>query len=162
SLLDRGVVFADAHVRGGGEGGRRWWLDGRLEHKQHTFTDFIAVADAMAERYVDGSRIVSRGLSAGGLLQGAVFSQRPDRWRAVVAEVPFVDVVTTMFDAAVPLTINAWEEWGDPRVREEFDGMLAYSPYDNLPEAGARPDPLGTRGVHDTRVIVAAAATWGA
>ena len=154
------MVFADAHVRGGGEGGRRWWLDGRLEHKQHTFTDFIAVADAMAERYVDGSRIVSRGLSAGGLLQGAVFSQRPDRWRAVVAEVPFVDVVTTMFDAAVPLTINEWDEWGDPRRRADFDWMLAYSPYDNPPPAGSRPDLLVTGAVHDPRVMVREPAKW--
>ena len=83
SLLDRGVVFAHAHIRGGGEGGRRWWLDGRLEHKQNTFTDQIAVADGLAEGLVDGSRIVTRGLSAGGLLQGAVFSQAPDRWAAV-------------------------------------------------------------------------------
>jgi oligopeptidase B len=160
SLLDRGVVFADAHVRGGGEGGRRWWLDGRLEHKQHTFTDFIAVADAMADRYVDGSRIVSRGLSAGGLLQGAVFSQRPDRWRAVVAEVPFVDVVTTMFDATVPLTVNEWDEWGDPRRRADFDWMLAYSPYDNPPPAGSRPDLLVTGAVHDPRVMVREPAKW--
>ena len=93
SLLDRGVVYVHAHVRGGGEGGRRWWLDGRLEHKQNTFDDHIAVADGLAGAgLVDGTRIATRGLSAGGLLQGAVFSQRPERWRAVVAEVPFVDV----------------------------------------------------------------------
>ena len=160
SLLDRGVVFAHAHVRGGGEGGRRWWLDGRLEHKQHTFTDFIAVADAMAGRYVDGSRIASRGLSAGGLLQGAVFSQRPDRWTAVVAEVPFVDVVTTMFDATIPLTIIEWDEWGDPRRRADFDWMLAYSPYDNPPPAGSRPDLLVTGALHDPRVMVREPAKW--
>jgi oligopeptidase B len=160
SLLDRGAVFAHAHVRGGGEGGRRWWLDGRLEHKQHTFTDFVAVADAMADRYVDGSRIVSRGLSAGGLLQGAVFSQRPDRWRAVVAEVPFVDVVTTMLDASIPLTVNEWDEWGDPRRRADFDWMLAYSPYDNPPPAGSRPDLLATGAVHDPRVMVREPAKW--
>lgn len=160
SLLDRGVVFAHAHVRGGGEGGRRWWLDGRLEHKQHTFTDFAAVADVMAGRYVDGSRIASRGLSAGGLLQGAVFSQRPDRWRAVVAEVPFVDVVTTMLDATIPLTVTEWDEWGDPRRRADFDWMLAYSPYDNPPPAGTRPDLLVTGAVHDPRVMVHEPAKW--
>ncbi|MET1059795.1 MAG: prolyl oligopeptidase family serine peptidase [Nocardioides sp.] len=159
-LLDRGVVFAHAHVRGGGERGRRWWLDGRLEHKQHTFTDFVAVADALAERYVDGSRIASRGLSAGGLLQGAAFSQRPDRWRAVVAEVPFVDVVTTMFDATIPLTVNERDEWGDPRRRSDFDWMLAYSPYDNPPPAGSRPDLLVTGAVHDPRVMVHEPAKW--
>ncbi len=160
SLLDRGVVFAHAHVRGGGEGGRRWWLDGRLEHKQHTFDDFIAVADGLAEAYVDGDRIASRGLSAGGLLQGAVFSQRPDRWRAVVAEVPFVDVVTTMFDASIPLTVNEWDEWGDPRRRADFDWMLAYSPYENVPPAGSRPDLLVTGAVHDPRVMVREPAKW--
>lgn len=160
SLLDRGVVFAHAHVRGGGEGGRRWWLDGRLEHKQHTFDDFVAVADGLAEGYVDGDRIASRGLSAGGLLQGAVFSQRPDRWRAVVAEVPFVDVVTTMFDASIPLTVNEWDEWGDPRRRVDFDWMLAYSPYENVPAAGSRPDLLVTGAVHDPRVMVREPAKW--
>jgi oligopeptidase B len=146
-------------VRGGGEGGRRWWLDGRLDRKQNTFSDHVAVADALAGR-VDPSRIVSRGLSAGGLLQGAVFSQRPDRWRAVVAEVPFVDVVTTMFDPSVPLTASEWEEWGDPRRRADFDWMLAYSPYDNLPQAGSRPDLLVTGALHDPRVMVWEPAKW--
>ncbi len=161
SLLDRGVVWVKAHIRGGGELGRRWYLDGKLAHKQHTFDDQIAVADGLAAAgLVDGHRIATRGLSAGGLLQGAVFSQRPDRWRAVVAEVPFVDVVTTMFDEATPLTITEWEEWGDPRVREEFDWMLAYSPYDNLPPAGTRPDLLVTGAVHDPRVMVREPAKW--
>ena len=160
SLLDRGVVYAHAHVRGGGEGGRRWWLDGRLEHKHHTFGDYIAVADGLAgEGVVDGARIASRGLSAGGLLQGAVFSQRPDRWRAVVAEVPFVDVVSTMFDASIPLTVTEWDEWGDPRERQQFDWMLAYSPYDN-PPSGPRPDLLVTGALHDPRVMVWEPAKW--
>ncbi len=160
SLLDRGVVYAHAHVRGGGEGGRRWWLDGRLEHKHHTFGDYIAVADGLAgEGVVDGARIASRGLSAGGLLQGAVFSQRPDRWRAVVAEVPFVDVVSTMFDASIPLTVTEWDEWGDPRERQQFDWMLAYSPYDN-PPSGPRPDLLVTGALHDPRVMVFEPAKW--
>lgn len=160
SLLDRGVVYVHAHVRGGGEGGRRWWLDGRMEHKQHTFDDFVAVADGIADGLVDGSRIASRGLSAGGLLQGAVFSQHPDRWRAVLAEVPFVDVVTTMFDASIPLTVTEWDEWGDPRRREDFDWMRAYSPYDNIPAAGGRPDLLVTGAVHDPRVMVREPAKW--
>jgi oligopeptidase B len=159
SLLDRGVVFVHAHVRGGGEGGRRWWLDGRLEHKQNTFTDHLAVADAL-DGVVDGERIASRGLSAGGLLQGAVFSQRPKRWRAVVAEVPFVDVVSSMFDASIPLTVTEWDEWGDPRRRGEFAWMLAYSPYDNLPPAGGRPDLLVTGALHDPRVMVHEPAKW--
>ena len=161
SLLDRGVVWVHAHVRGGSEGGRAWYLDGKLAAKQHTFDDHAAVADGLADAgLVDPDRIGSRGLSAGGLLQGAVFSQRPDRWRAVVAEVPFVDVVTTMFDETTPLTITEWEEWGDPRVREEFDSMLAWSPYDNLPPAGGRPDLLVTGAVHDPRVMVREPAKW--
>ena len=161
ALLDRGVVWVHAHPRGGGEMGRRWWLDGSLRHKQHTFDDVAAVADGLdRDGLVDGARIATRGLSAGGLLQGALFSQRPDRWRAVVAEVPFVDVVTSMLDETVPLTINEWEEWGDPRVREEFDWMLAYSPYDHLPPAGVRPDLLVTGAVHDPRVMVREPAKW--
>ena len=160
SVLDRGVVYAHAHIRGGGEGGRRWWVHGRLAEKHHTFEDFIDVADALAaEGVVDGSRIVSRGLSAGGLLQGAVYSQRPDRWRAVIAEVPFVDVVTTMFDADLPLTVNEWDEWGDPRKPEEFSWLLAYSPYDNVP-LGRRPDLLVTGALHDPRVSVHEPAKW--
>ncbi len=159
-LLDRGVVFAHAHVRGGGEGGRRWWLEGRLEHKQSTFSDHVAVADGLAGTVVDGTRIVTRGLSAGGLLQGAVLSQAPQRWVGVVAEVPFVDVVTTMLDASIPLTVNEWDEWGDPRRAEEFAWMLAYSPYDNLPPAGERPPLLVTGALHDPRVMVWEPAKW--
>ncbi|HEX4471320.1 MAG TPA: prolyl oligopeptidase family serine peptidase [Nocardioides sp.] len=161
SLLDHGVVYVHALIRGGGDGGRRWWLDGSMGTKQHTFDDLAAVADGLAgDGLVDGARIASRGLSAGGLLQGAVFSQRPDRWRAVVAEVPFVDVVTTMFDESIPLTVNEWEEWGDPRIREQFDWLRAYSPYDNPPAAGSRPDLLVTGAVHDPRVMVREPAKW--
>jgi oligopeptidase B len=161
SFLDRGVVLVHAHIRGGGEGGRHWWLDGRLTAKQHTFDDLLAVADGVAEAgLVDPTRIATRGLSAGGLLQGAVFSQRPDRWRAVLAEVPFVDVITSMSDDSLPLTVNEWDEWGDPRVREHFDAMLAYSPYDNPPPAGGRPDLMVTGAVHDTRVLVHEPAKW--
>ena len=161
SLLDRGVIYVHAHVRGGGEGGRRWWLDGRLQHKQHTFDDHVAVADGLASAgLVDGARIATRGLSAGGLLQGAVFSQRPDRWRAVVAEVPFVDVLTTMLDPSIPLTVNEWDEWGDPSRPEDYAWMAAYSPYDNPPPAGRRPDLLVTGAVHDARVMVWEPAKW--
>jgi oligopeptidase B len=163
SLLDAGVVFVHAHVRGGGEGGRRWWIDGHLERKQNTFTDHLAVADGLdGAGLVDGERIATRGLSAGGLLQGAVLSQRPDRWRAVVAEVPFVDAVTTMLDPTIPLTVNEWDEWGDPRRRADFDWMLAWSPYDNLPAAGSRPDLLVTGALHDARVMVHEPAKWTA
>ena len=159
-LLDRGVVFAHAHIRGGGEGGRRWWEDGRLATKQHTFDDHIAAARGLAGGLVDGHRIVTRGLSAGGLLQGAVFSQAPHVWAGVVAEVPFVDVVTTMCDASIPLTVNEWDEWGDPAREEEFRWMLAYSPYDNIPPADGRPPLLVTGALHDPRVMVWEPAKW--
>ena len=160
SLLDRGYLYAVAHVRGGGEGGRRWWLQGRLDHKRTTFTDFIAVADALAAgKWVAGDAIVSRGLSAGGLLQGAVYSMAPRRWRAVVAEVPFVDVVNSMLDPTIPLTINEWDEWGDPRGPAMRAYMESYSPYDN-PPAGPRPDLLVTGSLHDPRVLVHEPAKW--
>ncbi len=160
-LLDRGVVYVYAHIRGGGEGGRQWYLDGKLAAKQHTFDDHVAVADGLASSgLVDGARIATRGLSAGGLLQAVVFSQRPERWCAVLAEVPFVDVVTTMFDETTPLTATEWEEWGDPRVRKEFDWMSAYDPMQNLPPAGSRPDLLVTGALHDPRVMVREPAKW--
>jgi oligopeptidase B len=159
-LLDRGVVWAHAGIRGGGEGGRRWWLDGRLGAKQNTFSDHLAVADSLADGLVDGKRIVTRGLSAGGLLQGAVFSQAPQRWAGVIAEVPFVDVITTLLDPSIPLTVTEWDEWGDPRKPEEYEWLLRYSPYDNVPAAGLRPDLLVTGAVQDPRVMVCEPAKW--
>ena len=165
SLLDRGLVYAVAHVRGGGECGRGWWQQGRLRAKPTTFSDFVEVAgwlagDAADSRpLVDRRRIVSRGLSAGGLLQGAVYSRAPKRWRAVVAEVPFVDCVTTMLDPDIPLTINEWDEWGDPLNAGDFACLRSYSPYDN-PPAGPRPRLLVTGAVHDPRVLVHEPAKW--
>ncbi|HEY7432289.1 MAG TPA: prolyl oligopeptidase family serine peptidase [Streptosporangiaceae bacterium] len=160
SLLDRGFVYAVAHIRGGGEGGRRWWLQGRLNHKRNTFTDFIAAADMLAEQgWAAGDRIVSRGLSAGGLLQGAVFSMTPRRWRAVVAEVPFVDCVTTMLDPDIPLTVTEWDEWGDPRDPAARAYLASYSPYDNIP-ARPWPDLLVTGSLHDPRVLIHEPAKW--
>jgi oligopeptidase B len=164
SVLDRGAVYAVAHVRGGGECGRNWWQQGRLRAKPTTFSDFIDVAgwlagDSGGAALVDGRRIVSRGLSAGGLLQGAVYSRAPGRWRAVVAEVPFVDCVTTMLDPGIPLTIEEWAEWGDPRDPDDFACLRAYSPYDN-PPAGARPALLVTGAVNDARVLVHEPAKW--
>jgi oligopeptidase B len=160
SLVDRGVVYALTHPRGGGEMGRSWWLNGRLGAKPNTFGDHIAVADWLAEAgLVDGTGIVTRGLSAGGLLQGVAFSARPDRWRAVVAEVPFVDVVNTMLDPSIPLTVNEWDEWGDPREPEAFAFLRAYSPYENVP-TGRRPAMLVTGAVHDPRVMVHEPAKW--
>jgi oligopeptidase B len=168
SLLDRGVIYAIAHIRGGGECGRRWWQQGRLHSKLTTFTDYLAVADWLAgspasggpqPALVDGARIVSRGLSAGGLLQGAVFSMRPERWCAVVAEVPFVDCLTTMLDPSIPLTVNEWDEWGDPRQPDDYACIRSYSPYDN-PPPGPRPALLVTGAVHDARVAIHEPAKW--
>ncbi len=163
SLLDRGVVYVVAHIRGGGEGGRGWWEQGRLRTKATTFTDYLAVADWLAgsrgPALVDGARIVSRGKSAGGLLQGAVYSMRPERWRAVVAEVPFVDVVNTMLDPSIPLTANEWDEWGDPREPADYACIRAYSPYEN-PPSGPRPPLLVTGAVHDPRVGIHEPAKW--
>jgi oligopeptidase B len=160
SLLDRGFVYAVAHIRGGGEGGRRWWAEGHLDRKRTTFTDFIAVADLLAGAgWAAPDRVVSRGLSAGGLLQGAVFSMAPERWRAVVAEVPFVDVVTTMLDPTIPLTVTEWDEWGDPRDPAMRAYLSSYSPYDNVP-AGPRPDLLVTGSLHDPRVLIHEPAKW--
>jgi oligopeptidase B len=159
SLLDRGVVYALTHPRGGGENGRQWWLDGRLGAKENTFGDHLAVADHLADGSVDGTRIGTRGLSAGGLLQAVVYTRAPQRWAAVLAEVPFVDVVTTMLDPDIPLTVIEWDEWGDPRKEAEHRFLRAYSPMDNLPD-GPRPALLVTAAVHDSRVMVHEPAKW--
>ena len=160
SLLDRGVVCAFGQPRGGGELGRRWWLDGRLRAKPNTFDDQAAVADYLADGLVDGTRIVSRGLSAGGLLQGVLYSQRPERFAGIVAEVPFVDVIATMSDPSLPLTIPEWDEWGNPADPGDRAVMMSYSPVDNPPPVEARPALLVTGAVHDTRVLVREPAKW--
>jgi oligopeptidase B len=170
SLLDRGVVYVLTHPRGGGELGRGWWQAGRLAAKPNTFADHVTVADWLAgvqpqqPALIDGERIVTRGLSAGGLLQGVVFATRPDRWRAVVAEVPFVDVLNTMLDPSIPLTVNEYDEWGDPRVPEMFALLAAYSPYENTHRGrrhrGQRPALLVTGALHDSRVMVHEPAKW--
>jgi oligopeptidase B len=160
SLLDRGFVFAIAHVRGGGEMGREWYEQGRLEHKENTFRDFVACAEALVENgYTSAGRIVARGGSAGGLLMGAVANMRPELFAAIVAEVPFVDVVTTMLDPELPLTITEWEEWGDPRDPAVYERMKTYSPYDNV---RARPYPamFVTTGLNDPRVQYWEPAKW--
>ena len=152
SLLDRGFVYAIAHVRGGGELGRAWYEAGRLEQKRNTFTDFIGCAEALiAAGYTAPARLVARGGSAGGLLMGAVTNLRPDLFAAVIAEVPFVDVLTTMLDPTLPLTITEWEEWGDPRDPAAYEWMKAYSPYDNVHDE-AYPAMLVTTGLNDPRV----------
>ena len=160
SLLDRGFVYAIAHIRGGEEMGRSWYEDGKLLNKKNTFTDFIAAAEHLAaEGYADPDRIYAMGGSAGGLLMGAVFTMRPDLWGGIVAQVPFVDVVTTMLDASIPLTTFEWDEWGDPREREYYDYMLSYSPYDNV-EAKDYPHMLVTTGLHDSQVQYWEPAKW--
>ena len=160
SLLDRGFVFAIAHVRGGQELGRRWYDDGRLGHKPNTFSDFIACAEHLvAERYTTPARLFAMGGSAGGLLVGAVINMRPDLFAAAVAQVPFVDVVTTMLDDSIPLTAGEYDEWGNPRERAAFDEILAYSPYDNV-EAKDYPSLLVLAGLHDSQVQYWEPAKW--
>lgn len=156
SLLDRGVVFAIAHVRGGGELGRRWYEDGKFGAKHHTFDDFIACARHLCETgRTTPELLAARGGSAGGLLMGAAANRAPEAFRAVVAEVPFVDPLTTMLDPSLPLTVIEWEEWGDPLHDPEAYGWLrGYSPYENVrPAAEATyPSVLATAGLHDPRV----------
>ncbi len=161
-LLDRGFIYAIAHVRGGGELGRPWYEDGKLLNKRNTFTDFIACAEHLiAEDYTSRDQLAIRGASAGGLLIGAVVNMRPDLFRVVVANVPFVDVINTMLDASIPLTAIEWEEWGDPRVPEYYEYMRSYSPYDNV-EAKDYPDMLITAGLNDPRVQYWEPAKWTA
>ncbi len=153
SLLDRGVVFAVAHVRGGGEMGRRWYEDGKLLAKPNTFGDFVACArHLVAERWTTPARLVARGGSAGGLLMGAAANLAPDLFRAVIAEVPFVDALNTILDPTLPLTVIEWEEWGNPIENEEvFRCMRGYTPYENI-QAGRYPAILATGGLNDPRV----------
>ncbi len=160
SLLDRGVVWVLVHPRGGGELGRRWYLDGKLLNKRNTFTDTLAATEhVVAERLVDPQRVAIRGGSAGGLLVGACITMRPELFRAAVAEVPFVDVVTTMSDPTLPLTSNEWEEWGDPRAEPFASYMSSYSPYDNT-VAAEYPAMYVTAGLNDPRVSYHEPAKW--
>ena len=160
SLLDRGFVWALAHPRGGGELGRQWYLDGKLEHKQNTFDDMLASARHLTDaNIVAADRLALRGGSAGGLLVGACMTQHPEQFAAVVAEVPFVDIVNTISDPSLPLTVTEWEEWGDPRTEPFASIMLAYSPYDNT-VAADYPAMYVTAGLHDPRVGVHEPAKW--
>jgi oligopeptidase B len=160
SLLDRGVAYAIAHIRGGQELGRVWYEDGKLLEKKNTFTDFIDVAEFLInEGYADPDRLFAEGASAGGLLMGAVTNMRPDLWRGVLAHVPWVDVVTTMLDESIPLTTSEYDEWGDPNEREYYDYMLSYSPYDQV-EAKEYPNVLVTTGLHDSQVQYWEPAKW--
>lgn len=160
SLLDRGFVIGLAHVRGGEELGRDWYENGRMEHKMNSFTDFIACAEQMvADGHADPARLYCMGGSAGGLLVGAAMNMRPDLWDAVVAEVPFVDVVNTMLDPSLPLTAGEYDEWGDPREPGPFQQILRYSPYDNVRDAHY-PAVLATGGFHDSQVQYWEPAKW--
>ncbi|HEY6322026.1 MAG TPA: S9 family peptidase [Thermoanaerobaculia bacterium] len=152
SLLDRGFVFAIAHIRGGQELGRAWYEDGKLLHKQNTFNDFVDVTRFLvAQGYAAKDRVFALGGSAGGLLMGAVVDQCPECYRGVLALVPFVDVVTTMLDESIPLTTNEFDEWGNPKEKPYYDYMLSYSPYDNV-ERKAYPAMMVTTGLWDSQV----------
>jgi len=160
SLLDRGFVYAIAHVRGGSDLGRNWYEDGKLLKKINTFTDFNDCAEFLIDNnYTSKNKLFANGGSAGGLLMGAIVNMRPDLYKGVVAAVPFVDVVTTMLDPTIPLTTFEWDEWGDPRMKEYYDYMLSYSPYDHV-EAKKYPAMLVTTGFWDSQVQYWEPAKW--
>ncbi|MGV8932455.1 MAG: S9 family peptidase [Luteimonas sp.] len=152
SLLDRGMVYAIAHVRGGQELGRTWYDDGKLLHKKNTFTDFIDVTDFLVKQgYAAPDRVAAYGGSAGGLLMGAITNMAPDKYRVILSQVPFVDIVTTMLDPSIPLTTNEYDEWGNPEAKVAYDYMLSYSPYDNLARRAYPAMFVGT-GLWDSQV----------
>jgi oligopeptidase B len=160
SLLDRGFIYAIAHIRGGEELGRQWYEDGKLLKKKNTFTDFISCAEFLIEKkYTGTDKLFIMGGSAGGLLIGAVLNMRPDLFKGALAIVPFVDVVTTMLDESIPLTTVEYDEWGNPNIKEYYDYMLSYSPYDNV-EAKNYPDILVMTGLHDSQVQYWEPAKW--
>jgi len=160
SLLDRGVAFAIAHIRGGGEMGRNWYLDGKYLKKKNTFNDFISVSEFLIEKgYTDSTQLAITGRSAGGLLMGAVTNMRPDLFKAVIAGVPFVDVINTMLDATIPLTVTEWEEWGNPNDKVFYQYMKSYAPYENV-EKKDYPNMLVTAGLNDPRVAYWEPAKW--
>lgn len=160
SLLDRGFVYAIAHIRGGEEMGRQWYEDGKLLKKKNTFTDFISCGEFLVEEnFTSSGKMFAMGGSAGGLLVGAVVNMRPELFKGVIAAVPFVDVVTTMLDESIPLTTGEYDEWGNPNDKKYYDYMLSYSPYDNV-EAKDYPAMLVTTGLHDSQVQYWEPAKW--
>lgn len=162
SLLERGFVYAIAHIRGGEEMGRYWYDQGKLLNKINTFTDFIVCGETLlARKYTGSDKLAIMGGSAGGLLIGAVINMAPSLAKVAVAQVPFVDVVTTMLDESIPLTVGEYEEWGNPNVKDYYDYMLSYSPYDNV-EAQVYPHLLVTAGLNDPRVQYWEPAKWAA
>jgi len=162
SLLDRGVIYATAHVRGGGEMGEEWWEDGSMLSKMNTFTDFIACSEYLIdEGHATPDGLVATGGSAGGLLMGAIANMRPDLYRIIIADVPFVDVLNTMLDASIPLTVGEYDEWGNPNDEEYYFYMKSYSPYDNVGSLDY-PDMLITASLNDPRVQYWEPAKWAA
>ena len=161
SLVNRGFIYATAHIRGGQEKGRRWYTDGKMEKKQNTFRDFVSVAKFLIDKgYTTKGNIVAQGGSAGGMLMGAVANMAPELFRGIVAEVPFVDVLTTMLDDTLPLTPPEWPEWGNPiESKQAYENILAYSPYDRV-EAKAYPNILAVGGLTDPRVTYWEPAKW--
>jgi oligopeptidase B len=160
SLLDRGFVYAIAHIRGGQEMGRQWYEDGKLLKKKNTFYDFVDVGKFLIEdKYADPNRLYCRGGSAGGLLIGAVINNAPELYHGAIADVPFVDVVTTMLDDTIPLTTSEYDEWGNPNEKEYFKYMLSYSPYDQVTST-TYPNLLVTTGLHDSQVQYWEPAKW--
>ena len=160
SLLDRGFVYAIAHIRGGQDLGRQWYENGKLLNKKNTFTDYLDVTDALVKQgYAAANKVVGMGGSAGGLLMGAVANMGGEKYAALVAHVPFVDVVTTMLDETIPLTTNEFDEWGNPKEKAYYDYMLSYSPYDNV-SAKAYPAMMVTTGLFDSQVQYYEPAKW--
>jgi oligopeptidase B len=161
SLLNRGAVFAVAHIRGGGELGRRWYEEGKLLQKRNTFTDFNACARHLVKTsWTSPDRLVARGGSAGGLLMGAIANLAPDAYKAIVAQVPFVDPLTSILDPSLPLTVTEWEEWGNPLESPEvYAYMKAYSPYENVADLDY-PAILAMTSLNDTRVRYCEPAKW--
>lgn len=160
SLLDRGFIYAIAHIRGGEEMGRQWYEDGKMMKKKNTFTDFIDCGQFLIDqKYTSLGHLYAEGGSAGGLLMGAVINMAPDLWNGVVAAVPFVDVVNTMLDESIPLTTNEYDEWGNPNEKEAYEYMKSYSPYENI-EAKSYPNLLVTTGLHDSQVQYFEPAKW--
>lgn len=160
SLLDRGIIFAIAHIRGGGHLGRPWYEAGKFLNKKNTFEDFIACAQHLiTEKYTDSEKLVIAGGSAGGLLIGAVLNMQPELFYGAVAHVPFVDVANTMLDESLPLTVGEYEEWGNPQDKTYFDYIYSYSPYDHV-EVKEYPHLLVTGGLTDPRVQYWEPAKW--
>jgi oligopeptidase B len=160
SLLDRGFVFAIAHIRGGQEMGRHWYEDGKMMKKKNTFTDFIDCGEFLIqEKFTSREHLYAQGGSAGGLLMGAVVNMAPELWHGVIAQVPFVDVVNTMLDESIPLTTNEFDEWGNPKNKEAYEYIKSYSPYENV-EKKNYPNMLVTTGLHDSQVQYFEPAKW--